>query len=150
MSTHPVQEALFAPDPQRCRFCKQLIGHGVSCPNGEPVPRRSRWAHAETNKGVAQVTRNANQEWLEVAFFLGARLARTVPEFTTADIDLIMQRDFRDVLTHDKRSMGAVARRLMREKLVEKTDRWLEDPRPNCHNGACRLLRSLVFVAVAA
>jgi hypothetical protein len=147
--TTTAQLGLFLGDSTRCEFCQQIAGHAARCPNESLPPRKAERRYPETDEAVARASKNANEQWLLTAYSVGVMLARRFQKFSAADIDMIMTRDFATITTPDKRAMGGVVRRLMRERYVEKAE-WIQDPRPHCHNGPTQVLRSLLFKGGAA
>ena len=151
-----IQFGLFDKPPEppeaRCAACGIPVskGHKPGCPNEEPPPRIAPGEFPETREAVERSAKNANPLWVDTARSVGVAMSRRFPRCTAADFDLAMMRDFPNVKTHDTRAMGGVVRWLIREGYFEKTNDWQEDPRPNCHNGGCRVLRSLAYISVEA
>jgi hypothetical protein len=132
-----------------CSACGRVDGHTAGCPNEPKRPERASREFPETREAIEQVEEHANDLWMETAYSVAVMHARRFQVFTSADVDLTMQRDFPNVRTHEKRAMGAVIRRLLRERIVEKTAQIVQDPRRNCHNQNKRVLRSLLFRRLA-
>ena len=92
-------------------------------------------------EALVRVERNANAEWLQVAFLCVIDVARIMRTFTTDDV---WQRvGLLGVTTHEPRAMGAVMRRAVREGLCVPTDRYEKSARPECHARPVRIWRSL-------
>ena len=135
-------------DPKPCSGCGRMAGHAPGCLEAgkhvEPVAVAP--IQFETTKvAIAEAAANADAEWLRVAYEVGVKLARAYRFLTSADIDLAMREAFPLVTTHERRAMGAVTRALMKDKIIEKTDRMISDPRANCHNQNKRIHRSLIW-----
>lgn len=143
------QASLFPPPPPECKFCHRTTGHTAGCPNYPRTPGKGKYEFTDsTADAIERARQHAREEWIQTAKHVLEFLARSQAEFTTADVDLVMQRDFPHVKTHDKRAMGPVAIWALREGLVQSTLRSVRDPRPNCNQGLCRVLVSLVYVPV--
>lgn len=138
------QGDLFDPGDPPCPACGLIGEHRAGCPRAKP-PQRAPGQFPETKKGIKRADDNANVAWMTTAREVAIRIARQFPKFTSADVDLAMQRDFPTILTHEKRAMGAVIRALFKENVAVNTEEFVQDPRPNCHNQNKRVLRSLIY-----
>jgi hypothetical protein len=132
-----------------CAACGRIEGHAAGCPFESQRPEQAPHEFAETKEAIQKAKDHANALWMDTAYSVGVMHARRFPKFSSADIDIAMQHDFPGVSTHEKRAMGAVIRRLMRERVVEKTTEIVQDPRRNCHNQNKRVLRSLLYRGMA-
>lgn len=95
--------------------------------------------------GITRADIHASREWADTARVVLYTIAMRQSQFTSADVDIEMMRDFPNVKTHEKRAMGAVVRWAAKNKYVVITDRVLNDPRPNCHSQCVRILQSLIY-----
>tara|TARA_R110000824_G_scaffold93279_2_gene225722 strand:+ start:492 stop:899 length:408 start_codon:yes stop_codon:yes gene_type:complete len=89
-------------------------------------------------EAVNRVERNADEEWMEVAFKVVVALSRARAEFTT---DSVWRR--LDSAPHEPRAMGAVMRRAARAGLCVKTDRVVESKKISNHRRPIAIWRSL-------
>lgn len=101
------------------------------------------------DEAIERVKRHASPSWIEAGIFVGEHLARKIPCFVAAEIDLEMQRIFPNIKTHDKRAMVAVIRRLERDGVIAPTEKFTPDPRTSCHARPVRVWRSLIFKQAA-
>jgi hypothetical protein len=92
---------------------------------------------------MAQVEKNANEEWVGAAADIVARLAAAKKTFTTDDVWEELAK--LDVRTHEPRAMGAVMSAAKRMKMVSSTSTYVISTRPECHSRPIRVWESLVI-----
>jgi hypothetical protein len=96
-------------------------------------------AAAARERALDQVE-GGSASWQEEAIVVLRRIAREKSELTTDDLWRALARP--DDL--EPRAAGALMRRAVREKLVERTDRTRKSERVACHRRDVRVWRSLV------
>jgi hypothetical protein len=104
---------------------------------GVSAERASRGARARDD-AVRRADRNANPEFIELAYRAGCHLAKSGRIFTSADIRDLLERDKPEIKTHDDRALGPVMRRLRVDGVIEPTGDYSTQARKRNH---CRPLR---------
>ena len=99
----------------------------------------------ETKKAIEQSYRRAKVEWKQIANRAVFYLAKTSRQFTSADIDLAMMKHYPEQKTYDKRALGHVLRAAAGEGYITRTEQFIPDPRPNCHQNPIRVWKSLIY-----
>jgi hypothetical protein len=93
------------------------------------------------DEAIDRVDRNADRDWMEVAYETGVRLARSRESFTSAEIFDAMPSA---ATTHEPRAMGAVMRKLKRDGVVVATDRFVTSSSLLAHGRPSRVWRSTI------
>lgn len=91
---------------------------------------------------ISRVDRNANTDWKEAAYRVGVMLAKQQATVISEDI---VDRIPPGFTTHEKRAMGAVMKRLQKEKFISPTDQFVKSPSPVGHGRPSRVWKCLVF-----
>lgn len=96
---------------------------------------------ATREEAINRVDSHANTEWKSVAYLTAMRVARQKRFFTSEEVwDALPD----EVHTHEPRAMGAIMRRLRKEKVVEPTDQFVISTSPLGHGRPSRVWRSLL------
>lgn len=96
---------------------------------------------AAREEAINRVDAHANPDWKHVAYVTAIRVATSRRFFTSEDVwDALSG----DVATHEPRAMGAVMRRLRKERIVEPTDQFITSTSPLGHGRPSRVWRSLL------
>jgi hypothetical protein len=97
-----------------------------------------------TDEAIARSYRNADPDWLRIAFTEGIQLAMDDDEITSDDLWERMEEHHPDVKTHDHRAMGAVMRKLKAEQAIRPTTLYRQSRRPSRHGAPIRVWRSML------
>jgi hypothetical protein len=95
----------------------------------------------DTVLSVDRVEANAHRAWLDAAYEVVERLAKTRRYFTTDDVHELL--DGQDVWTHEARAMGAVLRKAARNGLIVGTNEYALSQRAVAHSNPKRVWKSL-------
>lgn len=95
-------------------------------------------ARAAADEAITRVDDHADPEWKDVAAQVVEAVARANPSGFTTD-DVWARLDGRDVATHEPRALGAVMRRLQRERVIRPTPHYRTSVRPQCHGRPVRV-----------
>lgn len=96
---------------------------------------------AAREEAINRVEAHANTEWKDVAYLTAIRVAQQKRFFTSEEVWDALSGDVR---THEPRAMGAVMRRLRKERIVEPTDQFVTSTSPLGHGRPSRVWRSLL------
>lgn len=96
---------------------------------------------AAREEAINRVDAHADPEWKDVAYLTAVRVARQKRFFVSEDVWDALSGDVR---THEPRAMGAVMRRLRKERIVEPTDQFVTSTSPLGHGRPSRVWRSLL------
>ena len=96
---------------------------------------------AAREEAIDRVEAHANSEWKDVAYLTATRVAQQKRFFTSEEVWDALSGDVR---THEPRAMGAVMRRLRKERIVEPTDQFVTSTSPLGHGRPSRVWRSLL------
>jgi len=108
--------------------------------NDEQQPNLMDLIAAERDDAINKVEAHANPEWNEVAYLTAKRVAASKHYFISEDVwDALPS----DIGTHEPRAMGAIMRRLRKEKLIEPTSQFVTSPSPLGHGRPSRVWKSV-------
>lgn len=93
---------------------------------------------------IDQVEDNAHKLWLRDAFSVATAIAQCKRHFTTDDIWWHLEATLHFGSTHERRAMGAVMRRVKRERLARPTNEFVQSVRPVRHRGPIRVWQSYI------
>lgn len=96
------------------------------------------------DEAIDRVERNANADWAEAAYLACRIVAEQNDHFTTDNVWGVMELFFPQYATHERRAMGAVMRRLVRENIIRSTSHYTKSSRPECHARPLAVWESLV------
>jgi len=99
---------------------------------------------------IDQVEDNAQTLWLRDTFIAATAVAQCKRHFTTDDIWWVLDGVLTFRVTHERRAMGAVMRRLDREGIARPTNAFVKSVRPARHSGPIRVWQSSVYEAFHA
>lgn len=99
---------------------------------------------AARDNSIDCVDRNANIEWKIKAYMTGMRIAEREEFFVSEDIWQALLDE--GVHTHEPRAMGAVMRRLQREKVIAPTGKYITSASPLGHGRPSLVWQSLIWV----
>ena len=98
-------------------------------------------ASENRDEALERVESNASVEFLATAYGAVKRAAMIHETFIVDDVWQQLP-DF--AKTHEKRAMGAVVRRAVKEKIIEPTEEYRASQQPQCHGNPRRVWRSLI------
>ena len=97
-----------------------------------------------TDEAIARSYRNADPDWLRIAFTEGIQLALDQDEFTTDDLWERMEEHHPKVTTHEHRAMGSVIRKLKADNAIRPTTYYRPSRRASRHGAPIRVWRSML------
>lgn len=95
---------------------------------------------ASRENAINTVEANANLEWKEVAYVTGVEVATRQTTLISEDIWDNLPAGSR---THEPRAMGAVMRRLRKDKIIVPTEQFVISPSTLGHGRPSRVWKSL-------
>jgi hypothetical protein len=114
------------------------------------TPQNWREWFSETIEGIERAEEHADSEWFLFALMSLCRVAKSKPKLTADDVAEYMERIAHEMTgkppeTHEKRAMGPVMIRGMRQGWIQRTDQYDTCRRSNQHNCPKRLWVSLIY-----
>ena len=91
---------------------------------------------------LARVTRKADPEWIEAA---RTAIRKTATELSEFIVDHVFERMNFALSTHDDRAIGALIREAARDRIIERTERFIPSFRASHHACPRRVWRSLIY-----
>lgn len=82
-----------------------------------------------TTEAINRAEGHADPKWLDKAYTVVERLARTNRVFTTDHV----WRALDGYHTHEPRALGAVMRQAVKDRLITSTGTYVKSSRPECH-----------------
>jgi hypothetical protein len=98
-----------------------------------------------TTEAIDRVEKNSNQDWSQAAYLACCLVAEQQVFLTSDDVWEMLATIAPQYQTHEPRAMGAVMRRVARDKKIEPTDRYVKSNRPECHHRPQMIWDSLIF-----
>jgi hypothetical protein len=95
----------------------------------------------QRDNAIDTVEAHANEDWAENAYITGMRLARHQTTLMSEDIWDAMNTTEQ---THEPRAMGAVMRRLHRDRVITPTEVFTRSTSPRGHGRPSRIWESLI------
>ena len=122
-------------EPARCAH-NQVLGTYCSLCDWE--------ATKATEQAIREAEIHASTQWNKLAWEALKSVATETAEFTTDDLWAILDR-YPNITTHEPRAMGAIMRKGVKHRWIEKTGRYIETARPIAHKKPIAVWRSLAF-----